>query len=147
MSLTVEDLLRKKGNDVLTIDENSTVYEAIEIMEARAIGSIIVTSNSKTVGIFTERDYLRRIVLQGRTSRTTLTGEAMSSDLITVESGASVQDCMALMTQHRIRHLPVTAGDRLIGILSIGDIVKALLAETQARAAHLEGLISGNYPG
>lgn len=147
MSLTVEDLLRKKGNEVLTVDENSTVYEAIEIMEARGVGSIIVTSNAKTVGIFTERDYLRRIVLQGRTSRTTLTGEAMTSNLITVEPGASVQDCMALMTQHHIRHLPVTDSGRLIGILSIGDIVKALLAETQAKAAHLEDLISGSYPG
>ncbi len=147
MTRTVEDLLRRKGSDVLTVDENATVYEAIEIMEARRVGSIIVTSAGATVGIFTERDYLRRIVLQGRTSRTTLTSEAMTSNLITVEPNSSIPDCMALMTAHRIRHLPVTREGQLVGILSIGDIVKALLVETQAKAQHLESLISGSYPG
>ena len=147
MTSTVEDLLRKKGGDVLTVDENATVYEAIEIMEAKRVGSIIVTSAGSTVGIFTERDYLRRIVLQGRTSRTTLTSEAMTSDLVTVEPTSSVSDCMALMTEHHIRHLPVTQEGQLVGILSIGDIVKALLVDTQAKAQHLEDLISGSYPG
>lgn len=147
MATTVEDLIRKKGTSVITVDENATVYQAIEIMEARRVGSVIVTSGSETTGIFTERDYLRRIVLQGRTSRTTLLREAMTSDLITVEPEASVEDCMALMTEHRIRHLPVSKEGQLIGILSIGDLVKAILAETQAKAQHLEQLIIGNYPG
>jgi CBS domain-containing protein len=147
MTRTVEDLLRKKDGSVLTVDENATVYEAIEIMEAKQVGSIIVTSAGATVGIFTERDYLRRIVLQGRTSRTTLTSEAMTTELITVEPSSSIPDCMALMTEHHIRHLPVTREGQLVGILSIGDIVKALLVETQAKAQHLEDLISGSYPG
>jgi CBS domain-containing protein len=147
MKTTVEDLLRRKGGSVITVDAHSTVYQAIEIMEAKRVGSIIVTEGPKTVGIFTERDYLRRIVLQGRTSRTTLVGEAMSTNLLTVQPDSSLEDCMAVMTEHRIRHLPVTNNAELVGILSIGDIVKATLAETQAKAAHLENMISGAYPG
>lgn len=147
MNTRVEDLLRRKGDEVITVDESATVYQAIEIMEARRVGSIIVTAEGKTAGIFTERDYLRRIVLQGRTSRTTLVREAMTSNLISVEPDSSVQDCMALMTEHRIRHLPVVSDGQLVGVLSIGDLVKSLLADSQAKADHLENLISGNYPG
>ncbi|MBN4056139.1 CBS domain-containing protein [Rhodothermus sp. AH-315-K08] len=147
MKTHVQDLLRDKGANVITIQDHATVYQAIEIMEAKRVGSVIVTSGSQTVGIFTERDYLRRIVLQGRTSRTTLVKEAMSTNLVTVEPESSIKDCMALMTEHHIRHLPVTSDDRLIGILSIGDIVKAILHETQARANHLEQMITGTYPG
>ncbi|MBO6577359.1 MAG: CBS domain-containing protein [Rhodothermales bacterium] len=147
MNTSVDDLLRRKGNDVITIDENATVFQAIEIMEARRVGSIIATSEGRTAGIFTERDYLRRIVLQGRTSRSTLVKDAMTSDLVSVEPEMSVQDCMALMTEHRIRHLPVMADGRLVGVLSIGDLVKSLLKESQAKAEHLENLISGSYPG
>ncbi len=147
MKTHVQDLLRDKGASVITIQDHATVYQAIEIMEAKRVGSVIVTSGSQTAGIFTERDYLRRIVLQGRTSRTTLVKEAMSTNLITVERDSSIKDCMALMTEHHIRHLPVTSEGRLIGILSIGDIVKAILQETQARANHLEQMITGAYPG
>jgi CBS domain-containing protein len=147
MKTHVQDLLRNKGANVITVQDHATVYQAIEVMEAKRVGSVIATSGSETTGIFTERDYLRRIVLQGRTSRTTLVKEAMSTDLVTVEPESTIQDCIALMTEHHIRHLPVTSEGRLIGILSIGDIVKAILQESQAKANHLEQMITGSYPG
>jgi CBS domain-containing protein len=147
MITTIAELLRKKGSDVLTVDENATVYQAISLMEQHRVGSVVVTNDLDVVGIFTERDYLRRIVLDGRTSRTTLIREVMTQDLITVAPDATVEQCMALMTEHRIRHLPVLKRRQLVGILSIGDVVKQNLEDAKERAAHLEKMVTGSYPG
>lgn len=147
MSVPVSELLRSKAAAVITVDESTTVYQAIEAMDQHRIGCVLVTDGLDLSGIFTERDYLRRIVLQGRTSRTTLVGEVLTRDVVTVEPDATLDSCMALMTEKRIRHLPVMKGRRLVGIVSIGDLVKHVYEETRERATQLERLVSGQYPG
>lgn len=147
MSVPVSELLRTKATAVVTVDENTTVFQAIETMDQHRIGCVLVTDGLDVSGIFTERDYLRRIVLQGRTSRTTLVGEVLTRDIVSVGPEATVESCMALMTERRIRHLPVMKGRRLVGIVSIGDLVKHVYEDARDRAAQLERLVSGQYPG
>lgn len=146
MNKTIADLLRQKGSDVLTIDKTATVYEAIERMEDLHVGSIIVMDDDEVVGIFTERDYLRRIVLQGRTSKTTPVQDVMSRELVCVDPSYSIQECMAVMTERKFRHLPVIDDGRLAGIVSIGDLVKAISDDAQARVHYLTDYITGKYP-
>lgn len=146
MNKTIADLLRQKGSDVLTIDKAATVYEAIERMEDLHVGSVIVMDDDEVVGIFTERDYLRRIVLQGRTSKTTPVKDVMTRELVCVDPNYSIQECMAVMTERKFRHLPVIDNGRLAGIVSIGDLVKAISDDAQARVHYLTDYITGKYP-
>ena len=143
---TVRDILRNKGTEVWTTNPQASVYEAIGIMGEHGIGALVVLEDGKVAGVFSERDYSRKVVLQGRTSRDTLISEILSRPAITVDSGAGVETCMELMTKHRIRHLPVVNEDSLIGLVSMGDIVNWML-QTQRHLIHqLEGYISGDYP-
>ena len=146
MKSTIADLLRHKGTYVLTIEKNATVYEAIEKMEHSRVGSIIVLEGEDVVGIFTERDYLRRIVLKGRTSKTTRVHEVMSEELVVVDPSYSIQECMAVMTERKLRHLPVIDDGKLAGIVSIGDLVKTISDDAQARVHYLTDYIMGKYP-
>ncbi len=146
MNKTIADLLRQKGSDVLTIEKTATVYEAIERMEALHVGSIIVMDGDVVVGIFTERDYLRRIVLQGRTSKTTPVQDVMTKELVCVDPNYSIHECMAVMTERKFRHLPVIDNGRLAGIVSIGDLVKTISDDAQARVHYLTDYITGKYP-
>jgi signal-transduction protein with cAMP-binding, CBS, and nucleotidyltransferase domain len=143
----VRDIIAIKGNTVCTIDKDATVFDAIKKMVENGVGSIIVMDGEATYGIFTERDYLRRIVLEGRTSKTTRAAEVTTQRLIVVEPTCTLDDCMALMTRERIRHLPVIEGGRLVGILSIGDIVKSLTKHQASEIRYLTDYISGKYPG
>jgi CBS domain-containing protein len=138
--------LQHKGSDVLTIEPSATVYEAIAQMVDRNVGSILVMEDDEIAGIFTERDYLRRIVLEGRTSKTTRVAEVMTADVVWVDPGYTVEECMALMTDQKCRHLPVLNDGDLAGIISIGDCVKQASRTAQARAEELEKYISGTYP-
>lgn len=132
--------------DVLTIDRKATVFECIKKMVERNVGSIIVTDGSSICGIFTERDYLRRIALEDRTSKTTKVEDVMTSRLVCASAGQSAEDCMAIMTQQHIRHMPVMEGQRLVGILSIGDLVKRLSADRETEVRYLNDFITGKYP-
>ena len=144
----VAEILERKGGTVLTIDREATVFEAIQRMVGENVGSVIVTDGEAIAGILTERDYLRRIVLEGRTSKTTRVHEVMSPKLICVDPSRSLDECMAIMTQKRIRHLPVMAqGGALVGIVSIGDVVKHLSNEQEIQIQYLTDYISGKYPG
>jgi signal-transduction protein with cAMP-binding, CBS, and nucleotidyltransferase domain len=143
----VRDILAVKGTTVHTIEKNATVLEAIKKMVQEGVGSLIVMDGDAICGIFTERDYLRRIVLEGRTSKTTRTGEVTTERLIVVEPSRSLNDCMALMTRERIRHLPVLDEGRLTGVVSIGDIVKCLSKQQAAEIRYLTDYITGKYPG
>jgi CBS domain-containing protein len=143
----VRDILAVKGTTVHTIEKNATVFEAIKKMVDNGVGSLIVMDGDAICGIFTERDYLRRIVLEGRTSKTTRTGEVTTERLIVVEPSRSLDDCMALMTRERIRHLPVLDEGRLAGVVSIGDIVKCLSKQQAAEIRYLTDYITGKYPG
>src|SRR5215212_8962654 len=120
----VSDILRGKGRDVLKIEATATVFDAVKRMVEANVGSILVTDGGQIVGIMTERDYLRKITLEGRTSRETQVGEIMSSPLVYVTPQTSIEECMAVMTDRRIRHLPVVDEEDVVGVISIGDVVK-----------------------
>ena len=146
MPTNVSSLLNHKQGPVVSIGPDATVYETIEKMVAHNVGSMVVMRDDALLGIFTERDYLRRLVLQGRTSRETLVREVMTSDLVTVTPEVSINECLGMMTERKIRHLPVLTGDTLVGVISIGDCVRALAEAAQGEAAQLHQFIAGSYP-
>lgn len=146
MKITVEKILREKGTEVLTTTPSSTVFDAIARMVDQNVGSVLVMADGEIEGIFTERDYLRRIVLEGRTSKTTRVEEVMSTDVVWVDPSYTADECMALMTEHKCRHLPVLVDGDLAGIVSIGDCVKQVSRTARSRVEELEKYISGRYP-
>lgn len=146
MDTRVSDILRHKGHEVLTTEPTATVYECIAEMVKHNVGSIVVVDGNEVTGIFTERDYLRRIVLRGRTSKTTQVKEVMTTDVICVEPDASVENCMQIMTAQKCRHLPVLEDGTLNGIISIGDCVKQVSREAQSQVDNLKAYITGKYP-
>mgnify|MGYP001813118584 CR=1 FL=1 len=139
----VQHLLDAKGGAVISVDEDTSVYDAIALMAERSIGSLLVMQGHELKGIVTERDYARKVILKGRSSETTSVGEVMSTDLIIAKPEQTVDECMALMTDKRIRHLPVVAGNRVIGMISIGDLVQAIISDQQEAIEQLENYISG----
>ncbi len=146
MKTLVSDLLAQKGNAVHSIDPDATVFDAIGRMVEKNSGSLLVMQGEEILGILTERDYLRRVALQGRSSRSTSVREIMTSDLVVISPACDLEQAMAIMTEKRIRHLPVIDGPGLAGVISIGDIVKHLSAEREAEIAYLHEYISGRYP-
>ena len=147
MPIPVSALLARKGDWVITISPDATVFDTIGRMVEQNVGAILVTERGEVRGIFTERDYLRRIALQGRTSRETKLHEVMTTDLVTVDPDTEVDVCLQLMTEHKIRHLPVLRDGHLAGIVSIGDCVRARLEEVHEHAEGLQRFVSGEYPG
>jgi signal-transduction protein with cAMP-binding, CBS, and nucleotidyltransferase domain len=143
----VADILASKGAGVHTVEKTSTVFDAVKKMVDKNVGALVVTDGDAIAGIITERDYLRRIVLEGRTSKTTRVLEIMTERLIVVDPSRPVEECMAMMTSERIRHLPVIHEGRLAGIVSIGDVVKHLSKARAAEIRYLTDYISGKYPG
>jgi CBS domain-containing protein len=139
----VSDILRGKGTDVLKIEGSATVYEALEKIVERNVGSILVTDGGEVVGIMTERDYLRKIAIKGRTSYDTTVNEIMTSPLVDGTPETTVEETMAIMTDRRIRHLPVVENDDVVGILSIGDVVKYQSREQSFQIQYLTDYISG----
>ena len=140
----VSDILDAKGRNVLRIDGSATVYEAIAKMVDGNVGALLVYDGERLEGIVTERDYLRRVALQGRDERTTPVREIMSTELVYVGPDASIDECMAVMTERRIRHLPVLAEEReVVGIVSIGDVVKFQSREQSVQIRFLTDYISG----
>jgi CBS domain-containing protein len=140
---TVFQLLATKGRTVHTIDKGATVFDAISKMVANNVGALVVQANARPCGMLTERDYLRKVALRGRASRSTLVEEIMSQELIHVSADTTIEACMALMTQNRIRHLPVFDGSDLAGLVSIGDIIKHLARDRQEQIEQLTAYIQG----
>jgi CBS domain-containing protein len=139
----LSEILRSKGKDVLKIDASATVFDALKKIVELNVGSILVTEGDDVVGIMTERDYLRKIAVQGRTSHDTLVGEIMSSPLIYVTPETTIEESMAIMTDRRIRHLPVIENDDVVGIISIGDLLKFQSQEQSFQIKYLTEYISG----
>ena len=139
---TVGDVLRAKGSAVYTADPNDTVYHALTLMAEKNIGALVVREGERVVGIFSERDYARQVVLKGKASKDTPLRDVMTSHVVFVRSAQSLEDCMALMTDKHIRHLPVLDEAKMIGILSIGDVVKAVISEMEFLISQLENYIS-----
>jgi CBS domain-containing protein len=129
--VTVRDVLNAKGRDVFTVGPDQTVFEALTLMAGRNIGAVLVVEGPQTLGIFTERDYSRQVVLKGRTSKETKVREVMTLRVAYIRPTHTVDECMAVMTSQRCRHLPVLEDGRLAGLLSIGDVVKAVISDKQ----------------
>lgn len=144
MPLTVARLLASKGHDLWSIAPDATVYEAIALMAERGVGALLVMDGEQLVGIVSERDYARKVILQDRSSRDTQVRTIMSEDIVSVRPTQTIEGCMELMTERRIRHLPVVQDGQVIGILSIGDLVKFVLADRENLIEKLEGYITGS---
>lgn len=140
---TVKHILANKTAEVASVDPASTVYAALELMAKRNIGAVAVMEDDQLAGIFTERDYARKVILKGKASPTTTIAEVMSENPICVVPGHTVEECMALMTDKAIRHLPVLEDNRMIGIVSIGDLVKSIIQEQKFIIDQLEHYIQG----
>jgi CBS domain-containing protein len=140
-------ILSQKGREIFSVSPEATVFEAIEMLAQKNVGALLVMEGKKLVGMVSERDYTRKVVLRGKRSREIKVAEIMSTDLKLVTPQEGVETCMRLMTDKRIRHLPVVDGDEVIGIISIGDLVKWIIATQSAAIAHLESYISGGYAG
>jgi CBS domain-containing protein len=141
--VTVRQLLRCKGHEVWSIDVEEPVLEAIQLMADKHVGALPVTRNGELAGVISERDYARKVILMGRSSAETPVWQIMSSPVVTVGPDVNVRQCMELMTHRRIRHLPVVENGRMIGVISIGDLVRAVIEEQEQTIEQLERFIAG----
>jgi CBS domain-containing protein len=138
---TLKQLLEAKGREVYSIAPDARVIDALKLMADKSVGALMVMEGGRIAGILSERDYARKVILHGKSSHDIQVRDIMTSKIITVHPGQTVAECMALMTEKRIRHLPVTEGERLIGVLSIGDLVKEVIAEQRQTIEQLESYI------
>ena len=141
---TVKQLLQTKGFDVWSVAPDTSVYDALALMADKNIGALLVLDNGKVVGIFSERDYARKVVLKGKTSRDTPVSEVMTSRVVYLRPEQTIEDCMALMTDKHIRHLPVLEDNQAIGVISIGDVVKTIISEQEFMIQQLENYVTGS---
>lgn len=141
MKVTVAQLLDKKGHNVCTISAQASVYDALKLIADKDIGALLVTDGAKILGMFSERDYARKVVLQGRWSKETHVADIMTTRVCFVPPWRTLDECMALMTYERVRHLPVLESGRLVGIISIGDVVKEIISEQEFVIQELEGFV------
>lgn len=147
MSDTIAAILQWKGHDVWSVSPSASVYQAIELMADKHVGALLVIADGRLVGIISERDYTRKVILQGKSSRESQVREIMTSPVVFVTPKHRVDDCMRIMTINRIRHLPVLEGESVVGVVSIGDVVKRLISAQEEAINHLHGYITGKYPG
>lgn len=138
---TVRQLLQAKGSQIYTIAPDARVFDALKLMAEKNVGALVVTEGGRLEGIISERDYARKVILLSKSSHDIAVRDIMTAKVITVHPGQTVEECMALMTDKRIRHLPVTDGERVIGMLSIGDLVKEVIADQEATIKQLESYI------
>ena len=141
--MKAKDILRRKGNHVISISPQSSVLDALKLMAEKNVAGVLVMEGEKLLGIFTERDYARKIILKGKTSADSKVSEVMVSNLITITPENDISDCMRIMTNKTIRHLPVVENGKLLGLISIGDVVKTIIEEQQDVIGHLEQYIAG----
>ncbi len=139
----IQHLLEAKGGELISIQPDASVLDAIKLMAEKGIGSLVVTEGDSLKGIVTERDYARKVIIKGRASDSTAIAEIMTTDVVTTSSDQTVKQCMAIMTEIKCRHLPVVDDGQLVGMISIGDLVQAIIADQQEEIEQLEHYISG----
>jgi CBS domain-containing protein len=144
MTVSVRQVLEAKGAQVHSVPPGASVFEALEVMAKHDIGAVVVAEGECIAGIFTERDYARKVILKGKASKETRVGDLMTPNVLTVSPSQSVDDCMQLMTENRVRHLPVVDRGRLVGIVTIGDAVKTVIAHQEATIRQLSSYIAGD---
>jgi len=144
---TIGTVLAQKGTDVWSIAPDAMVFQAVEKMAEKGIGALLVMAQGKLLGIVSERDYARKVILKGLSSKQARIDQIMTSPAVSVKPAQTVDDCMALMTERRIRHLPVIDGGKVVGVVSIGDLVKWIISKHEETIQQLEDYISGKYPG
>ena len=142
---TIEQLLNTKGNQVWSVEPKATIFEALEIMSEKEIGALLVMEDGKLTGIFSERDYARKVILKGKSSKETPVGELMTKKVFYIDSQKTINDCMAMMTAKRIRHVPVIEDNQVMGIVTIGDVVNQIISEQEVTINHLENYITGSH--
>ena len=138
---SLNQLLAAKGGQVYSIRPDATVLDALKLMAQKDVGALLVMEDTRVIGILSERDYARKVILQGKSSQGVPVREIMTTEVVKVDPSKTVEDCMALMTQRRVRHLPVCEGDKLVGLVSIGDLVKEVIAEQEQTIRQLESYI------
>ena len=139
----IKHLLDRKGRDIISVKPEDSVLDAIRLMAEKGIGSLVVMEDQELIGIMSERDYARKVIIKGRSSKTTQVAEIMTVDVITASSDMTVNKCMAMMTEKRCRHLPVVDDGELVGLISIGDLVQAIISDQQEEIEQLEHYIAG----
>ena len=142
---TVEQVLQSKGSAVYSVTAQTPVYEALTVMAEHDVGTVVVLEKVKMVGIFSERDYARKVILKGKSSREITVGELMNTNVIHVSLSTRIEQCMTLMTEQRVRHLPVLDDDHLVGLISIGDVVKQIISDQEFKIHELEKYVQGSY--
>ena len=140
---TVKEVLRTKGHDIWSVRSDASVFDALKLMAEKNVGAVLVIDGEDLVGIMSERDYARKVILKGKMSKSTLVRDIMTERVVCVRTDQTLEECMALMTDKRIRHLPVIEGGRLVGVISIGDVVRAMIADQQFTITQLENFITG----
>jgi CBS domain-containing protein len=139
----IKHLLDRKGRDIISVKPETSVLDAIRLMAEKGIGSLVVMEDQELLGIMSERDYARKVIIKGRSSESTAVSEIMTVNVFTTSSSETVNDCMSVMTEKKIRHLPVVEDNVVIGMISIGDLVEAIISDQQEEIEHLEHYISG----
>jgi CBS domain-containing protein len=142
----VDAILTSKGSAVWSVRPEATVYEALAVLAEKDVGALLVISEGRLAGMFSERDYARKVALMGKSSRELRVREIMTSPVITVTPQHTIEECMRIVTEHHIRHLPVMDGEQLVGVVSIGDLVNAIISAQAETIQHLSNYISGEYP-
>ena len=145
VSGNISAILNQKSGDIFSVSPNASVFDAVSLLAEKNVGALLVMDSDKLVGLLSERDYTRKVMLRGKRSRETTVAEIMSTDLKVVSPREAVQDCLRLMTDKRVRHLPVLDGEKVVGVISIGDLVKYVIDCQSAAIAHLESYIHGGY--
>ena len=144
---TIDEILQQKPGELWAISPDATVFDAIELMAGKNIGALLVMADGALLGVVSERDYTRKVALKGKSSRDTRVREIISTPLIAATTQHTVQECMRLMTTNRVRHLPILAGNEVVGIVSIGDLVNWIISAQSVAITQLESYIAGQYPG
>jgi CBS domain-containing protein len=143
----IRTLLRQKSGQVWSIGPDATVYDAIEMLADKGVGALVVLSGDELAGVISERDYARKVILKGHSSKDTLVKDIMTRDVVTVSPQDTVEHCMAIMTDKRIRHLPIVEAGKVVSVISIGDVVKWTISAQEEAIQQLENYVTGKYPG